>query len=140
MSKEQTVYFNDVKEGDKVFGLVFGKGIVSSVWDNSFYTFEVEYDNGSVVPYTDEGIPGWNNGLNGRQTVFYKQDVDLMEYDFTPAVDETLSIKKIIKLRTKNKLDIKCPSGIWKPINSCPSYVSERYLEDGKLHLFRKEK
>ena len=136
MSKEQMTYFNEVKEGDAVFGLVFGKGIVSSVWDNSFYTFEVEYDNGSVVPYTDEGIPGWSNRV-GSQTVFYKKDIDIDDLNFSPT-EEILTPKKIIKLRAKRKLLIKCPSGLWQTLDNCPSYVIEEYLESAKFHLFKK--
>ena len=130
-------YFKKVKENDEVFGLVFGHGIVTSVWNDSHYTFEVTFDNGYSVPYTPEGIPGWNIRLE-HQTVFYKDDIDLMSIDFSP-VDEVLSPKKIIKLRNKNKLEVRCPSGLWIKMSECPQYVIEEYLEDGKLHLFRKE-
>ena len=130
-------YFKKVKENDKVFGLVYGKGIVKSVWDNSHYSFEVEYENGSFVPYTSEGYPGWNKGKLDFQTVFYKEDIDLMDHDFAPTED-VLSVKKIIKLRDKKKLEIKCPSGLWQPVEKCPREFGEQYLEENKLHLFRK--
>lgn len=130
-------YFRNVKEGDKVFGLVFGEGVVSSVWGDGHYTFEVEFLNSFTVPYTPEGFPGWNTGKLYFQTVFYKEDIDLMEYDFAPT-DKVLSVKKIIKLRDKKKLEVKCPSGLWQPIDKCPKNISQDYLEDGKLHLFRK--
>ncbi len=129
-------YFSEVKEGDKVFGLVFGPGVVNAVWGDGHYTFEVSYENGYNVPYTDEGIPGWS-GMLDFQTVYNARDIDLMDHDFAPS-EETLSVKKIIKLRTKNKLEVKCPSGLWQPVGKCPSYVTEDYLEAGKLHLFRK--
>lgn len=130
------IYFKKVKIKDKVFGLVYGAGKVVNVWEDSFYTFEVEYKNGMVVPYTPEGIPAWSNG-NGLQTVFYKSDIDLFDYDFSPS-DKIISIKKIIKLRDKRKLEVRCPSGIWQNLYDCPMDVSEQYLEDGNLHLFRK--
>ena len=129
-------YFKKVKVGDKVFGLVFGPGKVSSVWGDGHYTFEVEYEEGSFVPYTPEGKPAWSINLD-IQTVFYKNDVDLMDYDFAPG-KESLSAKKIIKLREKKSLEIKCPSGLWQDYFKCPRSVSEQYLENGQLHLFRK--
>jgi hypothetical protein len=128
-------YFKKVTEGDKVYGLVFGHGVIRTVLDG-YYKFEVEFDNGHVVPYTEDGIPGWSNNLD-FQTVFYKTDIDLEDLDFSPT-DKVLSAKKIIKLRTKRNLEVRCPSGIWYPITKCPSYVTEQYLEEGKLHLFRK--
>lgn len=131
-------YFKEVKVNDEIFGLVFGHGVVTSVWDDSFYTFEVTYDNGQVVPYTPEGYPAWRN--LGHQTAFFKEDIDLEDLDFRINDGDVLSTKKIIKLRMKNKLEVKCPSGIWQAVGNCPSYVTEGYLEEGKLHLFRKAK
>ena len=131
------MYFKNVKKNDEVFGLVYGKGIVRNVWNNSYYKFEVEYENGQVVPYTEEGNPGWNTDKLNFQTVFYKMDIDLLNYDFSPS-EKILSPKKIIKLRNMNKLEIKCPSGIWRDIKKCPLSIMEDYLEENKLHLFRK--
>ena len=51
------MYFENVKINDEVYGLIFGKGVVTSVWDG-YYKFEVTYPNDYVVPYTDEGIQG----------------------------------------------------------------------------------
>ena len=135
--KIEQPYFGKVKEGDKIFGVIFGEGEVKRVWKDSHYTFEAEFPNGFIVPYTDEGIPGWNTKLD-EQTIFYKKDIDLMELDFTP-VDKILSIKKIIKLRTQGKLEARCPSGLWRNIKECPGCVVEGYLENNKLYLFRKE-
>jgi len=129
-------YFKNVKEGDDVFGVVFGKGRVSSVFPDAFYTFEVEYDSGDFVPYTADGIPGWNIKLN-EQTVFYKEDIDLFDIDIS-GVDKVLSYKKIIKLRDKDNLSVRCPSGIWKKIGECPFWIIEDYVEDEKFHLFKK--
>jgi len=137
MSKNNEAYFSKVIEGQEVFGLVFGHGVVETVWGDGHYTFEIEYDNGFTVPYTAEGTPGWNTGKLDFQTAFFAKDIDLMEYDFAPT-DEVLSAKKIIKLRTKGKLLIKCPSGLWQPLDKCPREFVDAYLEDGKLHLFKK--
>lgn len=131
-------YFKKVKENQEVFGLVFGHGKVCTVFGDGHFTFEVEYDNGHTVPYTPEGIPAWSGKLD-FQTVYYKDDIDLMDHDITAANGEILTPKKIIKLRIKNKLEIKCPSGIWQSVSKCPSYIMEDYLESGKFNLFRKK-
>ena len=136
--KKEEVPFNNPKIGDKVFGLVYGKGVISSVWPNSHYLFEVEYENGSFVPYTEEGYPAWNVGKDNFKTVFYKDDIDLFNLDFSPA-EKILSAKKIIKLRETKKLEVRCPSGIWQSIEKCPNSLVEEYLIDNKLHLFRKK-
>lgn len=131
-------YFNKVKVGDNIFGLLFGKGKVANVWGEGYYTFEVEYEsNGQVVPYTPDGIPAWSNNLE-LQTAFYEKDINLMDYDFSTC-EKLLSIKKIIKLRSQKKLEIKSPSGLWRKVEDSPSYLVEDYLSIGKLHLFRKE-
>ena len=132
-------YFKLAEEDDSVFGLVYGPGKIRNVFGEGHYTFEVEYNNGFTVPYTPEGNPGWNASKLSFQTVFFKEDIDLMDYDFAPN-EKILSVKKIIKLRDKKLLEVKCPSGLWQSINKCPREISEDYLEDGKLHLFRKER
>jgi len=129
-------YFKNIKENDKVFGLVYGPGKVRTVFDG-YYKFEVEYQNGQIVPYTDNGNPGWNTGDLDFQTVFYKNDIDLFDFDFSPS-EESLSPKKIIKLRDKKKLEAKCESGIWRNVTECPQNIVEEYLENNRLHLFRK--
>ena len=131
-------YFKDIKENTEVYGLVFGLGVVRSVWSSSHYSFEVYYNNGFTVPYTLDGVPGWSGKLD-IQTVFYKNDIDIMDLDFSPS-EEVLSPKKIIKLKLKDNLEVKCPSGNWRKSNSCPGYIIEEYLEDKKFHLFRKAK
>jgi len=130
-------YFNKVHVGDVVFGMIYGKGVVRSVNDNSHYTFEVEYSNGQVVPYTEDGIPGWGTMLD-IQTVYYPSDVELTELDLEP-VAEVLTPKKIIKLSRKKRLMARCPSGIWVNTTKCPSAVIEEYMESQKFHLFKVE-
>jgi hypothetical protein len=132
------VAFEDPKVRDEVFGLVYGKGVISSVWPNSHYSFEVEYENGSFVPYTEEGYPAWNVGKDNFRTIFYKKDIDLYNLDFSPT-EKVLSAKKIIKLREVKKLEIRCPSGIWQSIEKCPSSLVEEYLVENKFYLFRKK-
>lgn len=129
-------YFTEAKVGEKVYGLVFGAGKIISVFSDSFYSIVVEFKNGYEVPYTEEGIPGWGNFK--KQTLFYREDVDLSTEDFSP-VDKILSPKKIIKLREKNKLQVRLPSGIWKNVKKAdPEYV-EKLLKKEQYHLFRKK-
>ncbi len=129
-------YFKDIEVNDRMYGLVFGRGIVTTVHENGYYTFEVTYENDYTIPYTSNGVPAWN--AYETQTVFYEKDIDLLEFSFEPN-EETLNIKKILKLQHTNKLMIRCPSGLWQNIKHCPSYIMEQYLEEEKYYLFKKE-
>jgi len=125
-----------VKKGDKVFGLVFGLGIVTNIFEDGHYTFMVTFTNDCEVPYTEDGIPGW--GKFKDQTLFYKNDIDLTEFDFAP-IGKILSPKKIIKFREKKKLEVRLPSGIWKKANKKVKEYVEELLEKEQYHLFRKK-
>ncbi len=129
-------YFDDVKVKDKVYGMVFGAGKVTQVFDDSHYKMLVTFKNGYEVPYTDDGIPGW--GTFKKQTLFYKDDIDLTSVDFTP-VTKVLSPKKIIKLREKKKLQVRLPSGIWTDAKKKVAHYVEEMLENENYHLFRKK-
>ncbi len=129
-------YFRKVKKDDKVFGLVFGLGRVSKVFDDGHYKLMVEFENDHEVPYSEEGIPGW--GKFKEQTLFYKDDIDLTEFDFSP-IDTILTPKKIIKFREKKKLEVRLPSGIWQKANKKVKKYVEEVLEEQKYHLFRKK-
>jgi len=129
-------YFKNAKIGQKVFGLIFGKGVITHYYGNdNYYVLEVTYENGQRVPYTIDGNPSWNFGKD-IQTVFYENDIDLFELDIEP-VKEILSIKKIIKARVKGKLLVRCDSGIWRNVNECPMTEVERLLEDKQFHRFK---
>ena len=128
-------YFDNVQVGDKVFGLVFGRGKVAQVFEESHYKMLVKFKNGYEVPYTEDGIPGWGNFK--KQTIYYKNDIDLTDVDFSP-VTKVLSAKKIIKLREKKKLEVRLPSGIWSNCKKCVKEYVEEMLEAENYHLFRK--
>ncbi|MBD3841503.1 MAG: hypothetical protein IE909_06390 [Campylobacterales bacterium] len=130
-------YFENVKKKDKVYGLVFGAGKVVDVFEDGHYKFMVEFKNGYEVPYTIDGIPGW--GKFKEQTLFYKNDIDLSEFDFS-ATTKILSAKKIIKLREKKKLEIRLPSGVWTDCRKCVKDYMYEMLEKENYHLFRKMK
>ncbi len=129
-------YFDKVQVGDKLYGMVFGSGVVSQVFDDGYYKMMVSFKNGYEVPYTEDGVPGWGNFK--KQTIFYKNDIDLTEVDFTPT-KKVLSPKKIIKLREKKKLEIRLPSGIWTECSKCVKKYIEEMLEAENYHLFRKK-
>jgi hypothetical protein len=129
-------YFKNAKVGEKVFGLIFGSGTISQVFDESHFKVMVTFDNGFEVPYTENGVPGWGNFT--KQTMFYKNDIDLTDVDFSP-VKKVLSNKKIIKLREKGKLEVRLPSGIWNDVADCPAEYLEDILTSERFHLFRKK-
>jgi len=129
-------YFDDVKVGDELYGMVFGAGKVSQVFEDSHYKIMVSFKNGYEVPYTEDGIPGWGNFK--KQTLYYKSDIDLTDVDFS-SVTKVLSPKKIIKLREKKKLEIRLPSGVWTDCKKCVKEYIEEMLEKENYHLFRKK-
>lgn len=129
-------YFDNVKVGDNVYGMVFGSGVVSQVFEDGFYKMLVTFKNDYEIAYTVDGIPKW--GHFDYQTIFYKKDIDLTDVDFSP-VKKVLSPKKIIKLRDKNRLEVRLPSGIWSDLTKCSNEYIERLLTKEKFHLFRKK-
>lgn len=133
-----TPYFKEVKIEDVVYGLVFGRGIVVQIFDNdSFYKLIVHFENGREIPYTIDGVSKWGSFYD--QTLFYKHDIDLTEYDFTP-VSKVLNYKKLIKLRKNHILEVRLPSGIWASYELCNNEYVENLIEKEKFHLFRKHK
>ena len=134
---ESMSYFKKAKKGDKVYGLIFGKGKILEVYPDSFYPIIIEFDNGYEVPYTEEGIPSWGNFK--KQTMFYRDDVDLTDADFSP-LEKILSPKKIIKLREKKNLEVRLPSGIWVGVKKADETYLESILKREHYHLFRKKK
>jgi len=130
-------YLAKAKVGKEMFGLVFGHGKIDYIDEGGFYTVFVTFDNGNQVPYTDEGIPAWGN--YDYQTLFYKEDIELEALDFS-TVEKLPTPKKIIKWRDKEKLEVKCPSGLWGDAVNCPVTYVEQLLEAGKLWMFRKIK
>ena len=130
-------YFKKAKTERKVYDLIFGKGKIVEVYEESHYLLMVEFKNDYQVAYTDEGIPNWGNFKD--QTLFYKKDIDLTSEDFSP-VKKILPSKKIIKLRDKNKLEVRLPSGIWKSTKRVDEDYIEKLLKKEKYHFFRKKK
>ncbi len=130
-------YFKKAKIGRKVYDLIFGKGKIVEVFDESHYKVMVEFKNDYQIAYTEEGIPNW--GFFKNQTIFYKKDIDLSKEDFSP-IEKILSAKKIIKFRDKNKLEVRLPSGIWKNAKRVEEDYIEALCKKEYYHLFRKKK
>jgi len=130
-------YFKKAKVDRKVYDIIFGKGKIVEVFEDSHYKFMAEFKNDYQIAYTEEGIPNW--GLFKNQTIFYKKDIDLSKEDFSP-IEKILSAKKIIKLRDKNKLEVRLPSGIWKSTKHVDVEYIEKLLKKEKYHFFRKKK
>lgn len=130
-------YFKKAKVDRKVFDLIFGKGKIVDIFPDSHYILKIEFKNDYEIFYTDEGIPNWGNFKN--QTLFYKKDIDLTSEDFSP-VKKILSAKKIIKLRDKQKLEVRLPSGLWKSTKRVDNSYVEKLLRKEQYHLFRKKK
>jgi len=127
-----------MKIGTNVYGVIYGKGVITNVFTNSFYKFEVTYENGDVIFYTEDGVPGW--GLkHGLQTVYNIEDVNIIEHDISPSVGP-MSMKKIIKYIMDETIEIKCPSGVWRSVSQAPQVLVDKYLMTGSLHLFRRSK
>ncbi len=129
-------YFSQAKLGEKVYGLVFGRGKITQVFESSHYKLLVTFKNGYEVPYTEEGVPGW--GRFKSQTLYYRNDVDLGRADFSP-ISKILSPKKIIKNREKGNLEVRLPSGMWVSTKKADGFYVENLLEEEKYHLFRKK-
>jgi len=129
MSKK---YFANVKNGDKVFGTVFGEGkVINVLGKDNHFTFEVQFKNGSQIHYTEEGIPNWGNFK--EQTLFYKNDIDKNEYE------KTMSFKKISKLMNKHKLEVRVPSGLWQDATLVEPEYLENILSNNLMFLFREK-
>jgi len=136
-------YFSNIKLKQKVFSLIYGKGIVIFVLPKEhmiegFYTFAVEYKKKHTVYYTIDGYPNWQSDTC-CQTVFYRDDVNLVDID-TQDEDKTPTEQQILKWQSSSKLEIQCPSGIWRNIEEAPSNLVKKAIKKAKYHLFRKQK
>jgi hypothetical protein len=130
-------YFENVKVGEEVFGLIFGLGVVKEVFDTGHYRCMVEFNNDYEIPYSKNGISGW--GKFKEQTLFYKTDIDITDFDFSP-ISKVLTLEKILYLKQNNKLEIRLPSGLWHVCDKTIKKYVDKSLEKEKYHLFRKSK
>jgi hypothetical protein len=137
--------FTDVKMKDEIYSVVFGLGKVIFVLAKSlrlegYYIFEVKYNNGQRVHYTDEGKPNWCQDINNcSKTICYKHEVDFDDRD-TKVKKKVLKKNKIIKLRSEDSLEIMSPAGGWVDVNLMPDIMVENAIGNEEFHLFRKMK
>lgn len=135
-------YFSKVKQGEKVFSIIYGKGIVIFSLPkehrlDGFFIFAVKYSKKTTVYYTVDGFPNWSSGNSFYQTVFYKKDINFDDMDMQN-IDNSLSEKKIVKYKDQGMLEIQCPSGIWRNIDDVPERLVDKALQKSKFYLFRK--
>ena len=137
--------FVDVKLGDEIYSVVFGLGKVIFVLAKSlrlegYYVFEVEYNNGQKVHYTEDGKPGWCKDRNQcAKTIHYKDEVDFEELD-TKLKKKVLPKHKIDKLRQSDTLEMMSPAGGWIDADLMPDIMVDNAINNGEYHLFRKMK
>jgi len=135
--------FADIKLDDEIYSVVFGLGVVIFVLDKSlrldgYFAFEVEYENGRRVHYTEDGRPGWCKDINKcAKTICYRSEVDLDTLDKSTDA-EPLKRHVIDKLRENFMLEMKSPAGGWVDSNLMPDSMVDEALENAEYHLFRK--
>ena len=137
--------FADIKLNDEIYSVVFGLCKVIFVLTNSlildgYYVFEVEYDNGQRVHYTEDGKPNWCQDINNcSKTIYYKSEVDFDDLD-TKLKRKVLEKSKIKKLRLKDKLEMMSPAGGWIDANVMPDIMVENAIRNEEYYLCRKMK
>ena len=137
--------FTDIKLNDEIYSVVFGLGKVIFVLTkplrlDGYFIFEVEYNNGQRVHYTEDGKPNWCQDINNcSKTIYYKHEVNFDDLD-TKAKKKILKKNKINKLRHEDKLEMMSPAGGWIDANLMPDIMVENAIKNEKYHLFRKMK
>ena len=137
--------FTDIKLNDEIYSVVFGLGKVIFILTKSlrldgYFIFEVEYDNGQRVHYTEDGKPNWCQDINNcTKTICYKHEVDLDDLD-TKLKKKVLKKNKIKKLSSEDALEMMSPAGGWIDANLMPDIMVENAIRSEEYHLFRKMK
>lgn len=137
--------FKDIKLDDEMYSVVFGLGKVIFVLAKSlrldgYYVFEVEYENGQRVYYTEDGRPSWCRDMNKcTKTVYYRNEVNFNEVD-TSSECAPMTKHKIDKLRSDGFLEMKSPAGGWIDVNLMPDVMVDNAINNEEYHLFRKKK
>jgi len=137
--------YEDVKLDDEMYSVVFGLGKVIFVLAKSlrldgYYVFEVEYENGQRVYYTEDGRPSWCRDMNKcTKTVYYKSEVNFNEVD-TSNDSAPMTKFKIDKLRFDDALEMKSPAGAWIDANLMPDVMVDNAINNEEYHLFRQKK
>lgn len=134
--------FADIKLHDKMYSVVFGHGKVIFVLTKplrleGYFVFEVEYENGQKVHYTEDGRPGWCKDINQcSKTIHYTSEVNFDALD-TKTEDTVLKKHQINKLRNSDTLEMMSPAGGWIDVNLMPDMMVENAMNHEEYHLFR---
>ena len=137
--------FTNIKMNDEIYSVVFGLGkvvflLAPSLRLDGYYVFEVEYDNGQRVFYTEDGKPNWCRDMNNcTKTICYKHEVNFDKLDTKPKT-KLLSKNKINELRYTDTLEMMSPAGGWIDANLMPDIMVDNALNKEQYHLFRKIK
>lgn len=137
--------FEKIKLTDEIYSMVFGLGKVVFVLTKSlrldgYYIFEVQYDNGQKVFYTEDGRPNWcQDKTKCSMTICYKKEVDFDKVDMKPK-KKILKKQKISKLRYEDSLEMMSPAGGWIDANLMPNIMVDNAIANEEYHLFRKMK
>lgn len=137
--------FADIKLNDEIYSVVFGLGKVIFVLTkplrlDGYYIFEVEYDNGQRVHYTEDGKPNWCQDINNcSKTICYKHEVNFDDLD-RKVKKKVLKKSKINKLRYEDTLEMMSPAGGWIDANLMPDIMVDNAIRNEEYHLFRKMK
>jgi len=137
--------FTDIKLNDEIYSVVFGLGkvifvLTKSIRLDGYFIFEVKYNNGQRVHYTEDGKPNWCQDLNNcSKTIYYKDEVNFDDLD-SKVKKKVLKKNKINKLRSEDALEIMSPAGGWIDANLMPDIMVENAIENEEYHLFRKMK
>ena len=122
--------FTDIKLNDEMYSVVFGLGKVIFVLAKSlrledYFIFEVEYENGQKVYYTEDGKPNWCRDINNcTKTIYYKEEVNFDELDIKPK-KKIFTKNKINELRYQDALEMMSPAGGWIDANLMPDMCVE---------------
>jgi hypothetical protein len=135
--------FTDIKLHDEMYSIVFGLGKVIFVLAKSlrldgYYVFEVEYDNGQRVYYTEDGRPSWCQDMNKcTKTVCYKHEVDITQFD-SAQERKILTKYEINNLRYDDALEMMSPAGGWINVDLMPDIMVDNAINNEEYYLFRK--
>ncbi|MFT5661089.1 MAG: hypothetical protein ACI9TV_001735 [Sulfurimonas sp.] len=137
--------FVDIKLNDEMYSIVFGLGkvvfaLAKSLRVDGYYIFEVQYDNGQRVHYTEAGKPGWCQDFNHcAKTIYYRHEVNFDDLD-TTIKKEMLTKHKIEKLKHEDTLEMMSPAGGWIDASLMPDIMVTNAVNNREYELFREMK
>ena len=137
--------FTDIKLNDEMYSIVFGLGKVIFVLTkplrvDGYFVFEVKYDNGQRVHYTEDGKPNWCQDINYcSKTIYFKKEVNFDALE-TKRKKKILKKNKVDKFRYENTLEMLSPAGGWINAKLMPDIMVDNAINNEEFHLFRKLK